>query len=282
MRTMIGGFVMTLAVLVALPLAQGGRKVHGVVVAAATGRPVANARVKYEEQGRAGQTAVTDAKGYFEFPIGNLGVVTVTSRGFGTARRRWPPRQGLQLRVPLRPPASLSGTVTDMATRGSVAALVTVTVRHPSDVVSDMVLAENGTFQFDDLPPGPAVVLARAAGYAPSIGAVTVEAGKVRDARVGLLLEAVATGYVEDRRGSPVAGAWVSASYPDTTAGAGQLQSFIGGRPLTGPDGAFTLNGLVPDTPISLQAEIDDRRSEVVTVTVGPGMMQQNVVLRLP
>ncbi len=63
MRTMIGGFVMTLAVLVALPLAQGGRKVHGVVVAAATGRPVANARVKYEEQGRAGQTAVTDANG---------------------------------------------------------------------------------------------------------------------------------------------------------------------------------------------------------------------------
>ena len=59
MRTMIGGFVMTLAVLVALPLAQGGRKARGVVVAAATGRPVANARVKYEEQGRAGQTAVT-------------------------------------------------------------------------------------------------------------------------------------------------------------------------------------------------------------------------------
>lgn len=283
MRTMIGGFVMALAVLVALPLAQGGRKVHGIVAAAATERPVANARVTYEEQGGAAQTAVTDAKGYFEFPSGSLGVVTVTARGYGTARRRWPPRQGLQLRVPLTPPATLSGTVTDMATRQSVGgALVTVMVRHPGDVVSDMTIAENGTFRFDDLPPGPGVVMARAAGYAPSLGAVTIEAGKVRDARIGLLLEAVATGQVQDRGGSPVAGARVSASYPDTTAGADQLQSFIGGRPFTGPDGAFALNGLVPDTPISLQAELDGRRSEAVTVTVGPGMLQQNVVLRLP
>lgn len=282
MRTLIGGFAMVLAVLVALPLAQGGRKVHGVVVAAATGHPVAAAQVKYEEQGRAGQTAVTDAKGYFEFADGSLGVVTVTARGFGTARRRWPPRQGLQLRVPLMPPAILSGTVTDMATRQSVGALVTVTVQHPGDVVSDMTISENGTFRFDDLPPGPAVVMARADGYAPSLGAVTVEAGKARDARIGLLLEAVAAGQVQDRGGSPVTGARVSASYPDTTAGAGQLQAFIGGRPFTGPDGAFALNGLVPDTPISLQAELDGRRSEAVTVTVGPGMVQQNVVLRLP
>ena len=41
------------------------------------------------------------------------------------------------------------------------------------------------------------------------------------------------------------------------------------------------IEGLVPDNSIYLQAELDGRRSEVVTVQIAPGMMQTGIVLRL-
>ena len=43
-----------------------------------------------------------------------------------------------------------------------------------------------------------------------------------------------------------------------------------------------TLPYLVPDTPIALQAVLDDRTSDVVQVTVGPGMIQSGIQLTLP
>ena len=49
-------------------VAQEGRKVSGVVVAAATQAPVVNASVQYEESDGTRQTTLTDAKGNFEFP----------------------------------------------------------------------------------------------------------------------------------------------------------------------------------------------------------------------
>ena len=118
---------------VAFPHAQVdriGRKVTGVVVAAATQQPVPNARVGYEETGQPPQTTVTDAKGAFELPAGRVGVVTVTARNFGTARRRWPPHRGSRLRIELVPPAIVTGTVTDLATGRLLPAVVTVRVRN--------------------------------------------------------------------------------------------------------------------------------------------------------
>ena len=144
---------------------RSGRKVSGTVVSAATQQPVPNARVRYDESGQPPQTTVTDAKGYFEFPAGRLGVVTATARDFGTARRRWPPTTGSALRVELMPPAILHGTVSDFGTGRLVAAIVNMLVQHPGNFVSHVATAEGGTFQIEDLPPGPALVTARSAGF---------------------------------------------------------------------------------------------------------------------
>ena len=257
------------------------RKVSGVVVEAATQQPVPDARVRYEETGQPPRTTVTDTKGSFEFPAGRLGVVTVEAERFGTARRRWPPRSATQLRVELVPPAIVSGTVTDLATGRLLPAVVTVTVQHADNFVSHGARAERGTFEIRDLPPGPGLVTAHSEGFAPTVGSITVEGGKVRDARIGLLLQAQAAGRVVDGTGRPVPGAHVTATYPSMAAG-GMIESLVGGRPWTGTDGFFALDGLVPDTPIALQADLQSRRSMVTTITVGPGMIQSGIVLTLP
>lgn len=58
--------------------------------------------------------------------------------------------------------------------------------------------------------------------------------------------------------------------------------SFVGGRDLTGNDGTFAVNGIVPDTEFQLYAESEDgRRSEVVTLTASPGLPLEGVVLRM-
>ena len=137
------------------------------------------------------------------------------------------------------------------------------------------------TFQMVDLPPGPALVTARSYGYAPYVGSSTVEEGRTRDIRIGLLLEARAEGQVRNSEGEPVAGAVVIATYPEL-GGAGLVEDFVGGRPWTGSNGVFSLNGLIPDTPIALQAELGHRRSEAETIEIGPGMRRSDIVLTLP
>ncbi len=122
---------------------------------------------------------------------------------------------------------------------------------------------------------------ARSEGFAPYVGSTTVEEGRARDVRIGLLLEAQATGHVRDAEGEPVTRALVSATYLDL-AGAGLLEGFVGGRSSTRADGVFALRGLVPDTAIALQAELDGRRSGVETISVGPGMRRSGIVLTLP
>lgn len=272
------------AALLVVPQAQverTGRKVSGTVVAAATQQPVPNAHVRYEDESRQlPQTTVTDAKGYFELPAGRRGVVTVTASNFGTARRRWPPSNST-LVVALVPPAILRGTVSDLATGRLVRATINVMVLNLRNFVSHSATAERGAFQIADLPPGPALVTARSEGFAPFLGSSTVEGGKLRDIQIGLLLEAQATGYVRDAQGEPISGAFVRATYPNMVS-AGILEAFVGGRPLTRADGEFALRGLVPDTPIVLQAELDDRRSAVQTISVAPGTRRLDIVLTLP
>lgn len=208
-------------------------------------------------------------------------MVHVTGSGFGTARRRWPPETGSQLRIQLGAPAIISGTVTDLATGRLLAAVVTVVVRHPDNYVSQTARAERGTFEIRDLPAGPGIVVARAEGYAPTVGSFTAEAGRTRDARVGLLLEAQAAGQVVDNAGEPVQWAYVRATYPGMAAG-GMIESLVGGQLWTDADGNFAIDGLTPDTPIALQAEFDGRLSSSETIVVGPGMRRTGVVLTLP
>ena len=263
--------------------AQDARKITGVVVSAATRQPVAGAAILYEEVGRADQTTTTDEKGSFTISFGRLGVVTVTARNFGTASRRWPPRTGgVTLRIELEPPVRVSGTLVDMVNGRAIAGAITILMRQATSIVSSTAIAERGEFKFGDLPSGSALVISRADGYAPGVAAATLEP-KVggNSVRVPLLLEAQAAGTVVDSAGDPVAEAEVLIAYLNH-AGAGVLESYAGGRLHTEADGEFAIRALVPDTPIALQAVLDDRMSDVVEVTVGPGMIQSGIQLTLP
>lgn len=261
--------------------AQEGRKITGVVETAASRQPVANAEVRYEETGIAPQTASTDSKGRFEIPYGTQGVVTVTARNYATARRSWPPRRGQELRFALTPPSAVTITLMDAATRRGIEGRVTVLVKHALNHVSSTETAL-GTFRFDDLPAGPAVIYARAGGYAPHFRVLTVEGGKRLDAQIGLLLEAVASGKVLDRRGNLAVGATVRVGYSQSVPGADVLASLIRGRVKSDAEGTFSIGGLVPDTSVALQAELDGRLSDIVTVrAIEPGMEQGGLVLRM-
>lgn len=280
----VAGLLMGLAVLLGgATLAQEGQKVTGVVVSAATNRPVANAQVRYAEVGLAPQTARTDSKGRFGFPLGKKrkGIVTVNARSFTEAKRGWPPHEGRELRFELLAPSVVSGTLVDAATRQGIEGRVTLVARHPLHHVSGTEQVR-GAFRFGDLPAGPAVVYGRAVGYAPLLNGLTVDAGKQHTVNLGLLLEAVASGTVVDSRGEAVMGAVVSVGYGRSVAGADILASLIRGNATADADGTFKISGLVPDTPIALRAELDGRLSAVVTVNaIPPGMQRLGIVLRM-
>lgn len=260
--------------------AQTGRKVSGVVVSAATQRPIANAAVQYEENGVA-QTAATDSKGRFEFPSGALGVVTVTVKGFGTARRRWPPASGYDLSIALTPPVTVQGTLVDGMTVRPMAGVVTALVQHPGNVVSTTALVDDGTFRFDDLPAGPGVLLSHEHGYAPAISRFTTTAGDWRDVHVRLSPDAEVTGRVLNASATPAAGADLVVTYAETLLGGGMFAGLVGGATATGSDGTFALEGLVPNTPVTIHAQIGDRRTNRATITIGAGMTHEGLVLRL-
>ena len=101
------------------------------------------------------QTTTTDGKGFFEFPYGTRGIVTVNAQGQGTLKRGWPPREGgSQLRFELTPPAVVSGALVDAVSRRAVEGIVTLVVQHPLNHVERSAKAL-GAFQFVDLPPAP-------------------------------------------------------------------------------------------------------------------------------
>ena len=232
------------------------RKVSGVVVDAATNRPVAGARVAYDEAGVT-QTTTTDGKGYFELGGGELGVVTVDAAGYATNYARWPPisRQS-QVRVLLRPPVPFGGTVYDMLTRQPVSAAVVILRMRSRDgvLVSRATMTQSGVFDFTNLLPAAAtdraVYIAHAARrYAPALGTVTIdEKNGNRHVNIGLRLEARAVGQVVDGDGTPVQGATVMGSYlPDYS----ELAGYIGGETVTGEGGNFSAGSIVPDTPVT-------------------------------
>ena len=267
------------------PACAQGRNVTGTVVNAASNAPVAGAQVDYEEGGSV-QTTRTDSKGYFEFGAGTLGVVTVTARDFGTAYMRWPPSYGTSLRILLREPRTASGTVIDMATRNPIGG-ATVTVMALSvdrNIISDTAMSTlRGEFGFQNLPAvsDQVAYIAYAHGFAPRFGLFTLNEKAVTNIRIGLLLDALASGTVVDAAGDPVDGALVNATYGDRTEGAGMLEGLIGGRVRTGADGKFQLDGIAPDEAVTLQAEFGGRLSNTVTVTVAPGTIQTAIALRI-
>ena len=279
----LGGILLAAILLAAVLGAQGGRKVSGVVVIAATEQPLANTQVQYEENG-AVLTTVTDAKGQFTFLNGRRGVVTVTASGFGTARQAWPPRRGSSLLIALEPPVTVEGTLVDGVTLRPLTGVVTLLVQHPANVVSTTDIVEDGTFRIEDLPPGPGLIVGHADGYAPAVSTVTLtKAGDQRDAHLRLPVGAEASGHVLDSASNPVSGARLIVSYADTLAGAGILAGLVGGhQQVTDPDGTFAIEGLVPHTPVTVYAAFEQRQTNRVTIELGPGMAQDDILLRLP
>lgn len=265
---------------------DGGRKVSGVVLDASSLMPVAGADVQFEEDSEEGlppiQTTTTDEKGRFEIASGDTGVVTISAASYGTARRAWPAREGPELRVHMVPPAILSGTVVDLVSGRGVEGVVSLIISNRDNIVSDAVETRGGAYRFEDMPDGQAIVLAKAEGFAPYVSSYESEAGKHVSLRVGLLLEAAATGLVLDNADNPVEGARVIAHYDARADPAGVFSGFAGGVTVTQDDGKFWINGLVPDTSIGLQATLGARASGIVTVRAGPGAVWRDVTLRLP
>ena len=274
--------VVLAAALGAAVLAQDGRKITGVVVGDGTAAPVVNALVSYEDEtSGAAPTTRTDGKGRFEFPYGTQGIVTVNAQNYGTLKRSSPPRQGRELRFELMAPAVLSGSLVDAATGRGVEGLVTLEVHHPLNHVASTALAR-GSFRFEDLPAGSAIIYAHADGFAPYFSTLRIDAGKASTARLGLMLEAAASGLIVDRDGDPVVGATVYLDYGRSLAGSDYLANLARRDAVSDPStGAFRIAGLVPDNPVTLQAELDGRVSDTVTVQVGPGMEQPGLTLRM-
>ena len=168
----------------------------------------------------------------------------------------------------------------DLVTGQGVEGDVTLVVHNRKNIVSDSAEAR-GTFRIVDAPPGPAMVFARANSYAPYFNTFDVDAGKHYSLRVGLLLEAAASGVVLDSAGEPAPGAEVRAIYDDSFRGAHLFASLAGGENTNADDeGAFRLGGLVPDTPLRVRAFLGDRTSNTAAVEAGPGSVQAGIVLR--
>ncbi len=276
-----GTALIIIVLLVVVGLAQDGRKITGTVVSAG-GEPVVNANVSYMDAAtQEEQTTRTDAKGLFEFLYGTGGVVTVRAQKYGTMRRSWPPRKSTSLRFELKPPAVLSGTLVDAVTRQGIAGDVTVRIYHPFNHVSKTGRT-NGVFRFVDLPPGPGIIYAHAKGFAPRFGTLEIDAGRSYEMQVDLMPEAQVSGHVLDAESSPVPGAVVYVGYDPSMEGGRRLAGLAHGNMVADQDGAFHIQGLVPDTPIALRAELDGRLSDVVTISsIDPGFERPGIVLRM-
>ena len=171
----------------------------------------------------------------------------------------------------------------DMATRRTVIeGIVSLMVDHPINPVSDMAFMEDGRFSFEGLPPGPAVLVTHAQGFAPTYSRMTLGAGAREERRVGLLLEGVVSGGVVDSARQGVPAATIHVVYNAGFEGAEMLESFIGGHAFTGDEGRFIVNGIVPDEVFTIYAETEDgRRSGALTLEATPGIPIENVVLRM-
>ena len=124
--------------------------------------------------------------------------------------------------------------------------------------------------------------MAYADDYAPAVSQFSTATEKLVDVHVRLSKDAEATGQVLDAAAKPVAGAQLIVRYTNALAEALMLAGFVGGAPITKADGNFALNGLVPNTPITLHAEHDGQRTNSLTIEVGPDQVRSDFVLRLP
>lgn len=286
----VGLLLMSSAVAAARPAgasgAQDGATVRGVVVAGDGRTPVTSAQVVYEDTAGGQYSTVTAGDGSFAFGPGVRpgGIVTVSARGFVTTRVGSPSSGSESLTIRLAAPAVVMGTVFDAASRRAVPAVVNVMVENPSSFVSASDMTDEGAFAFNDLPAGPAtVVAAHASGYAPTAVETRLVAGETRTVSLGLQLEAVIEGVVQRTPAAPVGGVELWVEYPELLPGADLLAGYVGGQTGTDPDGVFRLTGLVPGTPFMLYLETESGASTQVQFDAAvQGTVRRGVIITIP
>ena len=140
----------------------------------------------------------------------------------------------------------------------------------------------DGRFELADVTPGDVMVIAEAKGlvtkgvadvsgqgYNPL--ATPIKPGETTTVDVEMVPGARATGTVTDSGGTPVRGAVVTATLTDSRQGGVRLDGSAGGpTAVTGADGGFSLDPLVPSKAYAFAAEcagFASTKPEVVTAT---------------
>ncbi len=140
--------------------------------------------------------------------------------------------------------------------------------------------AEDGSFEFKDLAPGPARVVVRAAGFAPverQINLAATASGRPTDlGKFDLETEAIAEGVVVDGRGDPVAGARVAKDRAPTFLPTGKPV----GVAIADAKGRFSLGELAEGT-IWLEAYAPDVGTGRASAHVNAGRTTGDVKLVL-
>ncbi len=226
---------------------RNGSTVRGTVVDAETGEPVPGARVRVIEAdritfySRAGRGAWVEPSfgagedGTFAIPGVAPGILRleVSAPGHGAVRVSLDVNADTDpepLVVSLPAAARLRGVVLDSAGRPVAGARVTVSIPEADDFRS-AATAENGTWRFNDLPPGSATVVALLPGNPPSTitRKVTLRAGREESLELAPARERVVVSGTMRIGHRPLRGFLAATSGNETVEGR------------AGDDGAFEL-----------------------------------------
>ncbi|MEZ6037939.1 MAG: sigma-70 family RNA polymerase sigma factor [Planctomycetota bacterium] len=205
-------------------------QLRGRVVAAATGRAIAGARVQLEHRPGDefsildGQQAsrrqrlaelVTDDDGRFAFAVARARQyrLEVTANGF-PKHVATNATGGSEVLVALREAAGLRGTVTRSGGGPVGGAVVRLHALDRSEVLATTTTAADGSLWLGDLPPVAVFVDAAAPGCAQAHQQLTLHPGEVAQLELALAVGRTVRGHVHDAAsGLPVAGALVSPSW---------------------------------------------------------------------
>lgn len=265
----------------------------GRVVADADGAPIAGASVAGGGQGGAFSLFVAQttsgADGTFELrlPAGPQAGVVVTADGYAPAM--WQARgakEGEPIEIRLAKTARITGRVA--RTGGEPVAGASVRALPLGDrnffgATEGATTGVDGRYELGDVAPGDVMVVAEAKGlvtkgiadldanrqgYNPL--ATPVKSGETAVVDVELVPGARATGTVTDATGAPVRGALVWASGGPVSLAGLRLDGSSGATAVSGPDGTFAVDPLVPGKAYTFLADCAGFarcKSDVVTVT---------------
>lgn len=258
---------------VAIQFAQNPT-ISGRIVDSKTGDSVVRASIMFRvpsRRDRSGRTikafemqTTSDESGDFEMipQDQTQGIVTVSAPGYATAKRAWPSKRS-QGPIELERPVTVAGRLYNGDSDSPADGKVVVIVQHPKNMVLANLETRNGMFQATGLPSGRTLIVVKNREMAPVVIERDFEPGAVaRDIVVRLRPAGMLTGHIFNDKGQPVAGAEIRVRYPRAPASQrGLLEGYIGGKTRTGPDGAYAVQGIVPEMAMTVQARVQTKAS---------------------